>query len=157
VLVGDGPERTRIEQLSRKMGLADRVHFLGHFADVARLLPLANLGWLTSRMEGMPNAVLEYMAAGLPVVASRVGGLPEMFENCRDILLFDPGDYRTLAALTLFLLKDRARAGEIARCARRKVAQEFSCGAATSDTSSILARLLVPGQAHGRLTNPDAG
>jgi glycosyltransferase involved in cell wall biosynthesis len=157
VLVGDGPERTRLSQLSQKLGLADRVHFLGHIADVARLLPLANLGWLTSRMEGLPNAVLEYMATGLPVVASRVGGLPEMFEHGRDIMLFEPGDYRTLAAMTLLMLKDRSRAGQIASCARRKVAQKFSCGAATGDTSSILARLLVPGQAQGRLTNLDTG
>jgi L-malate glycosyltransferase len=81
VLVGEGPERGRIEELVARHQLAPHVRLLGLRSDVARLLSAADLFLLTSVSEGIPLAVIEAMAAGLPVVATRVGGVEEVVQD----------------------------------------------------------------------------
>ncbi|MBI1799878.1 MAG: glycosyltransferase [Candidatus Eisenbacteria bacterium] len=81
VLIGDGPERPALEARVRERGLADRVKFLGERSDVERLLPMMDLFVLSSREEGIPNALLEAMAAGRPTVATAVGGTPEVLRD----------------------------------------------------------------------------
>lgn len=80
-LVGDGPDRDALESRARELGLADRVHFLGERTDVERLLPAMDVFVLSSREEGIPNALLEAMAAARPAVATAVGGTPEVIED----------------------------------------------------------------------------
>ena len=78
VLLGDGPERARLERLAAQCSIADRVHFEGAVTDVSAYLHEIDIGVLCSDREGLSNAILEYMAAGLPVVATEVGGNAEL-------------------------------------------------------------------------------
>ena len=80
-LVGDGPDRQTLEAHAERLGLASRVHFLGERPDVEQLLPKMDVFVLSSREEGIPNALLEAMAAARPAVATAVGGTPEVMED----------------------------------------------------------------------------
>jgi glycosyltransferase involved in cell wall biosynthesis len=103
VLVGDGPERPGIEALVRELNLADRIRFLGTRIDVDRLLHGADLFMLTSVSEGIPLTVIEAMAAGLPVVATDVGGLREVVADGVTGLLAPAGDAAAVAECVLQL------------------------------------------------------
>jgi glycosyltransferase involved in cell wall biosynthesis len=97
--VGDGPERETLEALARERGLLpEGVRFLGERSDVAELLAQADLLVLTSDDEGLPNAVLEGMAAGLPVIATPAGDTPELVQDGRTGWLVPFGDAAALAA-----------------------------------------------------------
>jgi glycosyltransferase involved in cell wall biosynthesis len=92
VLVGDGPDRGLLEALSGECGIGDRVVFAGRRDDVHHVLRAADVLVLSSRTEALPTVVLEAMATGLPVVATRVGGVPEIVEPERSALVVAPGD-----------------------------------------------------------------
>ena len=111
VLVGDGPERPRLEALAAACGMASRVVFLGARPDVRRLLPAFDLVVVPSvEREGLGLAALEAMDAGRPVVATRVGGLPEAIEDGRTGLLVPPRDAAALGGAIRSVL-DRPDAG----------------------------------------------
>jgi glycosyltransferase involved in cell wall biosynthesis len=117
-LVGDGPGQAEARSLARALGLQDRVTFLGARTDVPELLADAQLAVLTTRWESLPLAVLEAMRAGLPVLASEVGGVGEAVTHGRNGLLVAPGDDVGLVAALRALLTDaelRARLGEAGR------------------------------------------
>jgi glycosyltransferase involved in cell wall biosynthesis len=107
-LVGEGPERAPIEAAIRQLGLGERVRLLGLRKDVARFLFAADLFLLTSISEGIPLTLIEAMAAGLPVVSTRVGGVPEVVEDGRTGLLAPAGDAAALAGQILRLAADPA-------------------------------------------------
>jgi sugar transferase (PEP-CTERM/EpsH1 system associated) len=92
LLVGDGPLMGDLRGLAAQLGLGDAVHFAGYQARPEQFLHLMNVFALTSRSEGMPLAILEAWAAGVPVVASRVGGVPQLIQHGQTGLLFEPGD-----------------------------------------------------------------
>jgi glycosyltransferase involved in cell wall biosynthesis len=106
VLVGDGPERSAIEARVGELGLGERVRFLGLRKDVARLLHGADAFLLTSVSEGIPLTVIEAMAAGLPVVATDVGGLREVVADGTTGLLAPAGDDAALAERLVCLADD---------------------------------------------------
>jgi glycosyltransferase involved in cell wall biosynthesis len=117
-IVGDGPERRAVEAELRRLGLEGRVQLLGERSDVRQLLSTAHLFVLSSDSEGLPISVLEAMAAGLPVVASAVGGVPELVVHGETGLLVPPRDTRALADALDRLLVDadlRRRFGAAAR------------------------------------------
>jgi N-acetyl-alpha-D-glucosaminyl L-malate synthase BshA len=124
VLIGDGPDRGAAEYLVRKKKLARDVHFLGKQDRVYQLLSQADLFLLPSDMESFGLAALEAMACEVPVVATNVGGLPEVIKHGVDGYLFEPRDVHTAAkyALDVLTRPDRGRMmGEMARAnARRK-------------------------------------
>ena len=125
VLIGDGPERPALESLATELGLVDRIRFAGYRADPERLLPALDVFALTSRSEGMPLAILEAWASGLPVVASRVGGIPALIDHDRDGLLFDSGNEVELAGLLSGLLDDPNRARRLGEAGRVKAVEKF--------------------------------
>ncbi|HZK80696.1 MAG TPA: glycosyltransferase [Humisphaera sp.] len=125
LLVGDGPLRGELETLARSLGLADCVHFAGYQPDPARFLHAMNAFALTSRSEGMPLCVLEAWAAGVPVVASRVGGVPELIRHGSTGLMFESGNEQELAATVLHLLRDTDLRSKIRDAARMQVQSEF--------------------------------
>jgi glycosyltransferase involved in cell wall biosynthesis len=84
VLAGDGPERAPLERLAAELGIAARVSFLGHREDVGDVLAALDLFVVTSRVEGMSNAMLEALAAGVPVVSTPVSGAAEALEPLAD-------------------------------------------------------------------------
>lgn len=129
VLIGEGTERAALEQHARALGLADRVHFLGERPDVERLLPLIDVFVLSSREEGIPNALLEAMAAGRPAVATAVGGTPEVLEDGRTGWLVPAADPTALAAALDRALGDPEEAGRRARAARADILDRRSIDA----------------------------
>ena len=127
-LVGDGPDRAALEARCAALGLADRVRFLGERADVDRLLPGMDVFVLSSREEGIPNALLEAMAAGRACVATAVGGTPEVLRDGETGWLVPPGEPAALAdALGQALTRpaEARRRGEAAcRVAREELSIE---------------------------------
>jgi len=106
IVVGEGPERPRLHQLARDLRLVDRVHLEGQQDEVRPYYGLADIFVLPSHSEGTPNVILEAMAAGLPVVATSVGGVPEMTSGGA-ALLINKGDTEGLAQALRDLLRDR--------------------------------------------------
>ncbi|MBV8610094.1 MAG: glycosyltransferase [Singulisphaera sp.] len=126
LLVGDGPLLRDLRELASGLGLLGRVHFVGYQAEPERYLRMMDVFALTSRSEGMPLAVLEAWAAGIPVIASRVGGLPEMIDDGRTGVLFDSGDEDALVEALCGLLTDAGRAGRIGEAGRLRVESLYS-------------------------------
>jgi len=106
VLVGEGPERPTIEKLCRALSLSDQVLLTGYESDVSPYYAVADLFLLTSHSEGSPNVLLEAMVAGVPVVATDVGGIPEIATNEDNALLVPPQDHRAIATAAVRILRD---------------------------------------------------
>jgi glycosyltransferase involved in cell wall biosynthesis len=126
VVVGDGPERGRIEREVSSRGLAAAVSLPGHRADVRALLPGFDLYVNCSTYEGVSLTILEAMAAGLPVVATRVGGTPEVVVDGETGLLVPPRDDAALEAALADLLADRERRIRLGAAGRARVEQRFA-------------------------------
>jgi N-acetyl-alpha-D-glucosaminyl L-malate synthase BshA len=125
VLVGDGPERATVVQQAAEADLTDHLEILGEQDDVRALLSVADVFLLPSAQESFGLAALEAMACGLPVVASRVGGLPEVIDHGRTGFLFPPEDTPAMADAALALLADRELRASVARAARASVVDRF--------------------------------
>lgn len=126
MLIGDGPDRSLAEQLALRYGIQDRIHFLGKQDNVNELLPLGDLMLMPSQMESFGLAALEAMACGVPAIATRVGGVPELIEDQVNGLLFEVGDVDAMAKAAISLLSDERRLNALATAAR-KTAQEHFC------------------------------
>jgi starch synthase (maltosyl-transferring) len=126
VLVGQGPERKRLESLAGSLGVADRVHFAGWRSDVSSILRASRLLVLPSRWEGMPNVVLEAMAAGTPVVSTRAEGVVELLGDAASQQTAAVGDDEDFVRKLVFLLDNPTAAGEIGQRNRQRVAECFS-------------------------------
>jgi glycosyltransferase involved in cell wall biosynthesis/aminoglycoside phosphotransferase (APT) family kinase protein len=121
VLAGEGPEREPLEALARRLEIADRVRFLGRREDVPALLAACDVFALPSLYEGSSLAVLEAMAAGIPVVSSAIGGTDELIEEGRGGLLVAPGDAAALAAALRRMLDEPELRESLAAGARERV------------------------------------
>jgi sugar transferase (PEP-CTERM/EpsH1 system associated) len=127
LLVGSGPELAKHREfVSASPTLSGRVVFAGTAYDVPALLNAMDVFVLPSLSEGMSNTLLEAMASSLPVVATRVGGNPELVENERSGWLFEPGDVMALAAILERLARDSNLRHELGQAARRRAVQHFS-------------------------------
>ena len=126
LVVGAGKLRQHLRTMASEMLPEGSWRFLGHRSDVDAVLAAGTVVLVSSFREGMPHVVLEAMAAGTPVVATGVAGIPEMIEHGRDGLLVRPGEPKETAEAVLRLLRDRASATAMAESARRRVREEFS-------------------------------
>jgi glycosyltransferase involved in cell wall biosynthesis len=124
--VGGGTEHAALQRLARDAGIARAVRFHGHVEDVAPHLASADIFVLPSRTEAFPNALLEALAAGLPSIASAVGGILEIIQDGRTGLLVPAGDSGALASRLELLMADGATGIEIGAAGRRDVASRFS-------------------------------
>jgi glycosyltransferase involved in cell wall biosynthesis len=141
VLAGDGPRRSALEALAGELGVASRVRFLGLRRDVPRVLAACDLFSLSSHSEGLPIAVLEAMAAGLPVVATRVGGLPDAVTDGRTGRLTPPGDAAALAAAWGELLAPERRRA-LGQAGQAVLRERFSLAAMVAAYDGIYRQLL---------------
>lgn len=141
VLVGEGPEQAAIEALANELGVAADLYFTGERTDVDRLLQAADFLVLPSHFEGLSNALLEAMAAGCPVIATAVGGSPELVENGRTGLLFPPDDAQAFAE-AIARMGNPVLRQHLAREAASHVAQHHSRAALGAATSAVYERCL---------------
>ena len=126
VVAGDGPLRESLESKAHNLGLTNRIHFLGHLADVPFLLRALDIFVLPSLTEGFPLSLLEAMAEGLPVVATRVGGVPEIVYHGVTGLLVPPGNPGALAGAIQELLVNHNLSAAMGQAGRNSVAHSFS-------------------------------
>ena len=124
-LVGDGPDRAAAEALAAQLGLGDRVRFLGERIDLPSVLRASDLFLLPSETESFGLAALEAMACGLPVVASDVGGLPEVVAHGETGLLAPVGDVAAMARHVARLLGDEGQRARFGAAARERVEAHF--------------------------------
>ena len=142
VLVGDGARRNDFEQEVAQLGLQSHFLFLGRRDDVNRILACSDIAVLPSKAEGLPNAVLEYLAAGLPMIATRVGGNSEIVEDGKNGLLVPPEDSGALANALLRLLRAPELAARLACRGRELVVAEFSFRRLIEKTDQLYSELL---------------
>ncbi len=132
VLAGYGDEEALLRGRARELGLEDRVRFLGSRRDIPVILAAMDVFFLPSRREGLPMALLEALAAGRPIVAARVGGIPGVLEEGRTGTLVPPESPSDLADGIIALLADPARRRDYAEAGRRLFQGRFSAEAMTS-------------------------
>jgi len=125
LMVGDGPERGPAEHLATKLGVRDQVDFLGKQNQVERLIRLAHVLLMPSEMESFGLAALEAMACGVPAVATRVGGVPELITDGEDGFLESVGDIDRLAERALQLVTDEKLHDRMAAAARKTATSRF--------------------------------
>ena len=125
-IVGDGPQRGALERQAATLGISGRVEFLGHREDVPEILASSDVFVLPSRSEAFPNSAIEAMAAGLPVVASAVGGLLDLIEDGRTGLLVPARNADALSAAIERLLAQPTLAAALGASARRHVRERYS-------------------------------
>jgi N-acetyl-alpha-D-glucosaminyl L-malate synthase BshA len=125
VMIGDGPERPHAEEQARRLGVADKIHFMGSQANVIDYLSVADLYLQASQHESFGLSSLEAMACGVPAVAYRVGGVPEVILYGRTGFLVDPDDAAALGEAALAILSDGSRHEEFARASQERAVTEF--------------------------------
>lgn len=126
IIVGDGPERARLETAAASHAIQKYAIFTGQMADVQPFYAAADALVLPSHSEGSPNVLLEAMAAGLPIVATAVGGVPEIVEDNETALLVPANDPPSLAVAVIRLLTDKELAARLATNASALVASRYS-------------------------------
>ena len=126
VIVGEGLERNNIAEAVRRAGLEHQVYLAGHVNDVRPYYRAADLLAISSWSEGSPNALLEAMAAGVPVVSTEVGGIPEIVSHRQTAFLVPSQDPEALAGGIGLMLSDRVLAGNIAGRARELIHSQYS-------------------------------
>jgi glycosyltransferase involved in cell wall biosynthesis len=141
VIVGDGPERPRLAAQVARLGLEDRVHLPGYLDHPERVLEDADLAVLPSHTEGLPNAALEALAMSVPVLATRVGGTPEVVTDGETGRLVEPHSPRALADALLDFAADPQPWRRMAARGREVVAARFDFAARTREMERIYAEL----------------
>jgi glycosyltransferase involved in cell wall biosynthesis len=142
VLVGSGPLEDELRQHVARLGLWRTVRFLGSRDDVADILAMLDLFVLSSRHEGLSIALLEAFASGVPAVATRVGGIPEVIEDGRQGLLVHPGNPTALAAAIRSLLRDDARRTTMGAAAIER-ARAFDLASAVRQLEAVYEKVLA--------------
>jgi len=141
LIVGEGCDRAALESQAAALGIANSVHFVGPRADVANLFAASTVFVLPSRWEGMPNALLEAMASGLPVVATEVEGTSEIVRSGESGLLVPVGQSEELATAIRSVLDDTDRSHSMAYAAQTLVNERYTTEAAATAYSDLYRRL----------------
>ena len=142
VIAGEGELMDQLKAQARELGIERIVHFIGPCGDVPHLLSISEVGVLTSRSEGFSNAILEYMAAGKPVVATRVGGAPEAVLEGGTGFLVESDDDELMAQRIIELMKDPRQREIFGNEGRSRAAKLFSVEAQINNTVKLYDELL---------------
>ncbi len=143
LMVGEGPERSSAQALGRRLNLQDRVRFLGARQGIEEITAMADVVLLPSELESFGLSALEAMAAGVPVVGSDAGGLPEVVKHTESGFLLPVGDVEGMAARTLEILKDDERRREMGKAGRRRAKSLFGADRVVSKYESVYERVLA--------------
>ena len=144
---GDAVYERQLKALAAQLGVADHVHFAGFQEDVAPFLAALSLYVHPARMEGFGIAVVEALAAGKAVVATRVGGLPEVVDHGRTGLLVNPDDPEDLSTAILSLLRDEGRRKEMGERAARVARERFDLNASVGAIERLYRQAMTAGRA----------
>ncbi len=142
LFVGDGPDQYKLRQLVKNIGQSDRIFFWGDQSEIQEILPILDILVNSSFHEGMSNIILEAMAAGLPVVATAVGGTPEVVVDGETGLLVPPGDPDSLAAALLRLIQDKDLRTKMGLAGRKRVRKYFTIEETVRKTETLYFELL---------------
>jgi glycosyltransferase involved in cell wall biosynthesis len=148
-IAGDGSMRTQLERLATDLDVSPRVHFLGHVGDVPGLLAKLDLYVQPSRSESLGVAVMEALAAGLPVVATRVGGIPEIITDGRYGTLVPANDIAALAEAVVALGRDPAARAALGDAGREMMAHRFQPDGFVREVHALYAELATKASAPG--------
>lgn len=140
-IVGDGDQRQKLEKLVRDEALEDRVHLLGYRADTLDLYQAMDAYVLSSVREGLPNVLLEAMAMRVPVVATRVAGVPKLIEDEESGLLVAPGDNIALREAMCRLVDDQSLRHRLTEAARRTIERRYSFSTRMKKVRDVYDRL----------------
>jgi len=143
IFVGDGPERSNLESMVQELGITGNVTFSGFQANVNSFLSKVDVFVLSSIREGIPVAMLEAMAIGVPVVATKVGGIPEVIQDNVDGLLVDSRNSEMLADALKRVIEDSSLGNSIGEAGRKKVKCLFSCEAICKQYEELYTDLLA--------------
>jgi glycosyltransferase involved in cell wall biosynthesis len=144
VLAGDGACRQELERQVRELRLEGKIHFLGRCTDIPELLGASDVFVLPSQNEGNPLALMEAMAAGLPVVATAVGGVPELLEDRKSGFLVAPGDWEALGGAMMRLLGNIEMRRRMAASAAQRAIEVFSATRMAQGYMELYERSLHP-------------
>jgi glycosyltransferase involved in cell wall biosynthesis len=142
LLVGDGPLRGELQESAARAGLAGNVLFAGVRRDVRELLAISNLFASSSLYEGLPQVFLEAMAMGKPIVATRVGGVPEIIDDGKNGIIVPPENASALADGILSLLREPQHAYEMGKSGRGRIEQEYAAGVVVRRLEHLYENLL---------------
>ena len=146
IIAGDGPLRGQLQALAQQSGLAREVMFLGHRSDGNNILGLMDLFVLPSLSEGIPLVLLEALALARPVVATAVGGIPEVVEHEISGLLVTAGDHDDLAKACLTVMDDPALAQSLGHAGRKRVEEAFSADVMAENVANVYRTLVRTGE-----------
>lgn len=146
----DHAYHTYLHALTAKLGLTEKLIFTGRRSDVTAILAESSVSVLPSLSEGIPNSLIESLAAGVPVVATRVGGIPELVRDGENGFLVPVNSPETLAACINKLLSDKTLAARFSDSARASIQQDFSLQLMIRDTEALYTRLLLEQGITGR-------
>jgi len=144
LIVGDGPDLDKLQRLAGELNIADVTIFAGPRRDIPDLLALMSVFVLSSLTEGLPNAVIEAMACACPVVATKVGGTPELIDHGENGYLIPSEDPPALAEKALRILDDPELGSKMGADARQKVLDAFSIERVVENMRGLYAELLDP-------------
>jgi glycosyltransferase involved in cell wall biosynthesis len=138
VIVGDGPCKNALEGEAVTLGIADKACFMGELLDTKDIIKTFDVGVLTSKYEGFSNAIMEYMQAGKPVVATRVGGNSELVDDGVTGYLFDYGNVEQLTKLLELVLSSPNEASKMGRAGRIRILDCFSVESMVEEWEKVL-------------------
>jgi glycosyltransferase involved in cell wall biosynthesis len=150
-IFGDGPDRGKLEQMAKDLQIAEKVWFAGARRDMPNVYASLDVFALASVGEGLPMALLEAMASGVPVVATEVGAVPKVIVSGRSGMLVRPGDATQLAQAIACLLRDPVLRGHLAGNGKQTVHEQFSSRVMTQNYCRVYGQLL------GEKTGADSG
>jgi glycosyltransferase involved in cell wall biosynthesis len=158
IIAGEGELKEATQELARSLGIGDRTFFIGRCQDVGPVLSISEVCVLSSRSEGFSNAILEYMAAGRPVVATDVGGAREAIVHGETGYLVTAGDDRQMADRIASLLSEPENARSMGERGKRLVNEKFSALKQLQNIESLYCELLtlsIPGSVSGLHVDPN--
>ncbi len=137
LIIGEGHERSSLEHSLEKTGLQNAVHLLGFIPDAARYLKGLDIFVLPSLKEGLPYTIMEAMAAGLPVISTQVGGIPDLVEHRKNGLLVRPKDPPALAAALRTLMTQEELKAELSQASPGKIKSKFGLAQMIQNTIAL--------------------